>query len=110
MCVTSDKRDPAIEAFDRWQDIENQRGNCDSEAWLERSLAAERAVVKATAAGPLGLAAKLRLVRAAEGSRHADELVAQVIAALERMDEGYSGLTDATTTARIRTSTIPGSG
>jgi hypothetical protein len=86
--VASDNNnDPAVEAFDRWDEIENQRGSCDTEAWLERSLAAERAVVAAVAAGPLGLAAKLRLVRAAEGSRHADELVAQVIAALEAMED-----------------------
>jgi hypothetical protein len=82
--VTRLGSDPAIAAFERWQEIENEN-NRDTEDWVRRSLAAERAVLAAAAAGPLGLAAKLRLVVAAEGSRHAGELVQQVILALEEM-------------------------
>lgn len=82
--------DPAAEAFARWLELEKEwlgDGPGVTEAmerdWLERSCAAERAVVEADAAGPQGLAAKLRLVNAIEGGRHQQLLVAQVIAALD---------------------------
>lgn len=82
--------DPAASAFARWLEVECESiGSSDEEqaAWIARSRAAEQAVVEAAASGPIGLAAKLKLVRMAEGTRHAPELLDQVIAALE----GLSG-------------------
>lgn len=82
--------DPAAAAFARWLELEKEwlgDGPGVTEAmerdWLERSCAAERAVVEAEAAGAQGLAAKLRLVNAIEGGRHQQLLVSQVIAALD---------------------------
>jgi hypothetical protein len=84
-----DQVDPAAAAFARWQQIERESSGLSDAGqadWLQRSTAAAAAVVAARATSPAGLAAKLQLVQADDGSPHAPALLAQVVAALLAME------------------------